>query len=76
MTVLPWWLSQTEAQAFGSSEVTFMHYHVAIRGALAVPGREPSDRYFCVHSRSEHLGSVSLGAMRGGREGAVAIKRQ
>lgn len=51
-----------------------MHYQTAVRRALSVPRRKLSDRFFCVHGGSRHLRSVSLRAMRGGREGVVAIK--
>lgn len=60
--------------SFGSSDRIVMHYQTAVRGALSVPRRELLDRFFCVHSGSRHLRSVSLGAMRGGREGVVAVK--
>lgn len=51
-----------------------MYYQTAVRGALSVPRRELSDWFFCVCGESRHLRSVSLGAMRGDREGVVAIK--
>lgn len=61
-------------ESFESSDRIVMHYQTAIRGALSMLRRELSDRFFCVNSGSRHLRSVSLGAMRGGREGVVASK--